>query len=193
MKSKERDSKGMKKEFWTAEKLLGLSAIIISLSTLFVMAYQTNLVRKQQYMSVYPHLDLTNFNSGSLNYKYVLTNEGVGPAFVKEIHVKEKNGQAHESLVAYVEGALSEEDSIAIHYSDLYAGRLIPAGEEIILFGLSDNSYLNSYNLPPNTVEGAETLRSLLNDESIMIEIVYESIYGERWSINNHSYSPTKH
>ena len=183
----------MKKEFWTAEKLLGLSAMIISLSTLFVFVYQTNLIRKQQYMSVYPHLGLTNFNSGSLNYKYVLENEGVGPAFLKEIHIKEKNGQTHESLVAYVEGALPVEDSIAIHYSDLYAGRLIPAGEEIILFGLSDNGYLKSYNLPPNTVEGAETLRSILNDESLTIEIVYESIYGERWSINSHSYSPIKH
>ena len=183
----------MQNKFWTGDKLLGVSAIIISLSTLFVFVYQTNLIRKQQYMSVYPHLNLTNYNSGSLNYKYILKNEGVGPAFIKEIHVKEKNGQVHESLLAYVDSKIADEDSVSIHYSDIYVGRLLSAGDEVILFGLSDNGYLKSYNLPENTVDGANLLREVLNHDSLDVEIVYESIYGERWSIDSHSYSPVKH
>lgn len=180
------------KKFWTAEKILGLSALFVSLCTLFVFIYQTNLIRKQQYMSVYPHLNLTNYHSESLNYKYVLINQGVGPAFIKSIHVKELNGKPYDSLLDYIEDKLEERDSIWFHYSDLYEGQLIPANKEIILFGLSDRGYTKAQNLPLNTIAGAKKLRQILNSDSLEIKITYESIYSESWSITSDSEMPVK-
>lgn len=181
------------KKFWNSEKLIGLSALFVSLLTLAVFAYQTTLIRKQQYMSVYPHLNLTNYNSWSLNYKYVLKNEGVGPAFIKAIRITESDGTAYDELLDYVEAKIVEQDSIWFHYSDIYEGKLVSADEEIILFGLSDLNYTNAQGLSANTIDGANKLRTVLNTDSVKIEVEYESIYGERWSVFNHTLSPVKH
>ncbi len=55
-----------------SDKILSLSAMFISICTLVVFLYQTNLIRKQQYMSVYPHLLLGNYGTWTPNYKFVL-------------------------------------------------------------------------------------------------------------------------
>ena len=60
----------MSKKRLSSEMLIGLTAMIISLSTLIVFVYQTNLIRKQQYMSVYPHLNMMHRNSGSADYMF---------------------------------------------------------------------------------------------------------------------------
>lgn len=172
--------------------IIGVTAMIISLSTLIVFIYQTNLIRKQQYMSVYPHLDLTNSNTGSLNYTFLLSNMGVGPAFIRDIDVKHKNGKTYRSLVHYVNSTVKEEDSLYFHYSDIYEGRLVQADEQIILFGLSDKKHLNSIGKPANTVNGALKLNAILNTDSLNIKITYESIYGERWYITEKALQPIK-
>lgn len=182
----------MNQRFWNGDKLIGISALIISLSTLGVFVYQTNLIRKQQYMAVYPHLNLTNYYSSSLNYKYVLENEGVGPAFLRSLRIKELNGTTYESLLEYLNHKIQDRDSIWIHYSDLYEGMLIQAEEEVVLFGLSDSEYQESKGRPENTVEGASKLWDFLNSDSLEVELMYESIYGEQWTITNHSNAPVK-
>ncbi len=175
----------MNPTFWTSEKLLSLSALLVSLLTLIVFMYQTDLIREQQYRSVYPHLNLANKASGSLDYQYVLINEGIGPAFIKSITVEKTNGDAFENLTDYLYNEISIEDSIWVYNSDLYPGKLVPAKEEVILFGLVDEETVKSFGRPPNTLEGANKLRSTLNSDSLSVEITYESIYGEQWSITN--------
>ncbi|MEM6723534.1 MAG: hypothetical protein AAF598_05810 [Bacteroidota bacterium] len=176
----------------TNEMLVGISAMIISLTSLFVFIYQTNLIRKEQYMSVYPHLNLTNAFTGSLNYKYVLQNEGVGPAFITKLHIEHRNGETYPDLLTYLEEVLQPEDSVAFHYSDLYVGQLVQANETINLFGLSGKSYTDAYGLPTNTVASANKLRDALNSDSLTIRLSYKSIYDEEWSITAESYVPQK-
>ena len=182
----------MENKFWTSEKLLSLSALFVSLLTLGVFVYQTNLIRKQQYMSVYPHLSISNSQSYSLNYEFVLRNEGVGPAFIKKIEVKGQDEKIYESLAEYLEDTLEEKDSIWVHNSDIFEGKLIQAGEKVVLFGLIDESFTNELGLPKNTIEGAKKLRQVLNNDDLEIKIEYESIYGERWSIFGDSQVPIK-
>lgn len=43
---------------WNLDKTLSLMAFLISLGTFFLLYYQTNLTRKQQYASVFPYLEL---------------------------------------------------------------------------------------------------------------------------------------
>lgn len=180
----------MKYKTWNSEKLLSLAALFVSLSTLIVFVYQTNLIYKQQNMSVYPHLGLFNSGSGSINYQYLLKNQGVGPALINSIEVTEKSGATYVSLVEYLEENLTEQDSIWLVNSDIYPGRLIPANAEITLFGLMGAEVTKRYDLPPNTLKGAKKLRELLNKEELIINITYSSIYDQSWSITNHTEVP---
>lgn len=175
-----------------SEFFIGVLAIIVSLFTLFVFSYQTSLIRKQQYMSVYPHLDLGNINTGSLEYRFVLRNDGIGPAFIRDIEIKEKNGREYGSLVEYVDAKRTPEDSIYYYYSDLFVGRLIRPDETIELFGLSDNDYTENHGAPVNTLQSADRLKSILNHDSLDVTITYESIYEESWSLKKGNPIPTK-
>lgn len=180
----------LNKPFWTSDRIVSMSAIFISLATLFVFVYQTNLIREQQHLSVYPHLSLGNYYSGSLQYKMVIANEGIGPAFVESIEVIDTLGNSYEGLSDYLYEYMGEDDSIFIYSSDLYEGRLIPAGEDIALFGLLDEEQLMQYNLPTNTIEGAEKLRKILNSENLKYKISYRSIYNDRWYITEETVTP---
>ena len=166
--------------------------MIISLSTLIVFVYQTNLIRKQQYMSVYPHLNLSNNNTGSLDYEYTLKNEGVGPAFITSIDVFDGGGKTYMNLVDYVRTKVLRSDSIYFHYFDIYVGKLISSGEEIALFGLLDDAHNDGNELKRNIVLGAHKLRTIINNDSLNVNITYKSIYGESWKITKNSMTPEK-
>lgn len=183
----------MKAKFWTSEKILSASALLVSISTFIVFVYQTNLIRKQQFMSVYPHLQLSNYGSGSLEYKYVLINKGVGPALVKSVKIISPSGKTYEDFIDYVANQINEKDSIWFSHSNIYQGRLIAVDEEIFLIQMTDNKYVKEYDLPINTLEKADRMRGILNHDSLKVEIQYESIYGERWTITNESAIPIKH
>lgn len=182
----------MENKFWNSEKLLSLSALLVSLLTLAVFIYQTNLIRKEQYMKVYPHLSLFNYGSNTLFYKYVLVNQGIGPALIKSVKVNTLDGENYKSLTGYLEDKLSEKDSIWLYDSDLVPGQLIPAEQTINLIGLFDDERIQSMELSPNTLKGSRKLRRIINSDSLKIEIEYESIYGERWVIRNDENMPIK-
>lgn len=188
----------MAKPFWNSEKILSASALLISLTTLIVFIYQTKLIRKQQYMSVYPYLDLQNGGGGTLQYIFQLSNEGIGPAIVQDIEIKAPNGKEYTDFIDYVDDVVEEKDSIWYLYSSVKPGRLIPAEEKIPLIQLVTKELLKNqgyyeYYDTPNTLEGSVKLYQILNHDSLQVKIVYQSIYGEEWSITNKSNSPTKH
>lgn len=177
-------------KFWTSDRIVSTSAILISLLTLVVFIYQTNLIRKQQFRSVYPHLMIGNGGTGTLDYIYVLSNEGIGPALLSSIEVEGPDGQKFSSLYDYLDTQLTEEDSIWIHNTDIYPGMLIPAGEQLILFGLWNEKQSQSLGLPPNTLKGSHKLWAALNHDDLNIKISYKSIYEESWYITNNSVAP---
>ena len=174
----------MRLSFWNSEKLLSLSALLVSLLTLIVFVYQTNLIRKQQYRSVFPYLILSNEASGSLDYKYLMINQGIGPAMIQSIEVIDSTGTSYESILDYVNTQISDKDSIFFYNSDIYAGRLIPAGDQIPLFGMVDETQLRKYGVK-NTVKGTNRLRTILNSDDLIIKITYASIYDERWLLES--------
>lgn len=165
--------------------------MFISLLTLIVFIYQTNLIRQQQFMSVYPHLMMGNFGSNSVAYQYVLSNEGIGPAIITNISIKDKD-HIYSDLTTYVNSQLTESDSVWYYNTDLNVGQLIPAGTQITLFGLQNVEQTNKLNLPANTIKAAIKMREVLNKEDLLISIEYKSIYEEKWSINNLETSPQK-
>jgi len=188
----------MKAKFWTSEKLLSLTALLVSLITLIVFVYQTKLIRQQQYASVYPYLALGNEYSGTFKYKYILVNEGIGPAIIDEIKVYTNETEVYGDVIDYVDAAMMEEDSIWYVHSNLNVGKLVPAEKKIFLIQVVGADLLkelgieNVEDLPTNTLNGAKALHQVLNNDSLTIEITYSSIYGETWVLRNGGNPPQK-
>jgi len=188
----------MKKAFWTSEKLLSISAIVVSLMTLIVFSYQTSLMQKQQYMSVYPYLDTSNRYSGTLKYNYTLSNNGIGPAFIESVTVTDSMQQTYDGIADYIVSQGIDQDSIWFFNSDLNPGQLIPANEKIPLIQIVNEDMLTEFgitnfeDLPMNTTDDAGALHQIINSDNLIVEIVYSSVYGERWKIDNTSSAPLK-
>ena len=82
----------MKKNF-NADRIIGLSAMLISLMTLIIFLYQTNLIKKQSVLSVRPRLTFSknidktvtvkdSTNSTTISIRLTLRNNGLGPAII---------------------------------------------------------------------------------------------------------------
>lgn len=170
-----------KKKFWTSNKILSLSAIFMSACTLIVLIYQTNLMRKQQYMSEFPYLELGNYGGGTPNFRFSLTNNGVGPALIKSVKIQNKGKVYEEDLEAYLSRTIQPKDSLYFYYSNLGKGQLIPPNHTVDLISL--------YN---GTSNDAHKLAQFIHDEEVDLEIEYASIYGERWVFSNHRPIPKK-
>ncbi len=167
--------------FWSTEKIVSSCAILISLMTLVVLVYQTNIMRSQQRMSVLPYLSIGNQYTGTPNFKFILTNNGIGPAFIESIVIHHKGKQYPTDLPNFYDENIPEMDSIHnIFHSNIFPGQLIPAGSVIEIFHID------------NSMEDAEKLYSLLNRHDILMEIIYSSTYGEKWLITNEGGIPDK-
>jgi hypothetical protein len=170
------------KKFWNTEKIVSLSAVLISIATLIVLIYQTNLMSKQQRLSVLPYLTMGNMGAYTPNFKYVIFNNGIGPAFVEKIEVKYKGKTYPYDLYVFLaEHAEGFSEINNFFYSNLAAGTLIPAQTNV------------EHLLIENSAEDGEKLHAMLSklfEEGLSFEITYRSIYDERWVIKNGQVAP---
>ena len=167
---------------WNSDKLLSISAIVLSLGTLVVFIYQTNLIRKHQYASVMPYLELGMAESGSPNAYYELENKGVGPALITDVKIHFKDQVFNESPVSFLKSNFrSMLDSIGptLTYSAIHPGMLVPANSSVILFQ-SENSMVT-----------ADTIYQIFA-EQVEIEITYQSIFEETWRVRAKHLTPLK-
>lgn len=171
----------MKNKFWSSEKLLSATALFVSACTFIVFLYQTNLIRKQQYMSVFPYVTMGNYGVDTKNYKYVISNDGIGPALIKNVKIIDGQGKKYKDIEDYIDDNIAETDTVGYYYSNVRKGRLIPENESIEVIAINDGKF-----------ESADFIYSLLNTKDVLIEIEYESIYGETWVITNSSDYPVK-
>ena len=157
---------------WSSDRWLSVVAIIASLGTLFTIVYQTNLIRKQQYASVLPYLEMWNSNPGADTYYYLLMNNGIGPAFIREVRVHYKDSIYISDPAGFASQVIKTEDStLNFRYSNIKTGRVVPAGQKIELISVVKDS------------TNASIIRKWFSsDDSVNVEIIYESVYGERWS-----------
>jgi len=172
-----------KKAFWNSEKLLSISAIIVSIGTFLIFAYQTNLIRKQQYMSVLPYLQFANYHNYSLKYKFILTNKGIGPAIVTSTKISINGKVENKDLATYLgENIVVTKDSINFITSSVYKGMIIAQNETIELVKLGAG----------NKISSSIKLFNMIHNDSLDFIIEYESIYGEKWRISIKDYIPDK-
>lgn len=157
--------------------LMSFAAIFLSAGTLFILIYQSNLISKQfelqqrqQFASAMPYLLLGLSNDGS-NIKFVLANQGLGPAFVEVVRVHYKDTIFENSDLAsahYHLGKMDKNINELYSYSNIFPGLLVSPQEKI--------EHLN--------LELSEDIKyDLLTNGDAELEIEYRSIYHERWRI----------
>lgn len=155
--------------FWDTDRLLGISALIISMGSLFIILYQTSLIRREQYASVMPYLELSGSTKNPKHLAFELANTGLGPAMIKEVYVRYK-GEKHEGGIReFYEDFFSPAGWFSAN--NINPGQLLPANSNIILLETGDEA---SY-------ERIAKMSKAFESGEAVLEIVYASIYGEKW------------
>lgn len=166
----------------TADRVINLSAIVISLGTLSVIFYQTNLMRKEQEAVVMPYLSIAysqGVRAGQEYQQIHVTTQGLGPAKVESIRVI-NNGQVLEG--GPYKYFRDNTDTLNVLHGDIVtAGRLIAANDRVIMLSLDNEKYKNDI---IETFKFSEVLQSFTpgdHEPATVLEIVYSSVYGTKW------------
>jgi hypothetical protein len=167
-------------KFWDADKFLSISAMLISVGTFATFIYQTNLIQKQQYASVLPYLEIWNSGATSDTYKFYLVNNGIGPAFIQDIKIHYKGKVYNNDPAGFYGEVIFPSDTLSFISSNVFIGQVIPAGERVEMIVVNDSE------------ESAKKLRKLFGDQTAKLEIVYASVYEERWRIFGMGGAPVK-
>lgn len=148
-------------------------AILASLGTLFIVAYQTHLIREQQYASTLPYLTIWQ-QKNSDTYRLLLINDGIGPAFLERISV-EHEGIDHEmDPYDFFVFKIKKEDSTItnVRYSNLRVGRVVPAGETIEVLAVLGSK------------TNADKIEQWFGEGNAALKITYRSVYDQQWKVS---------
>ena len=166
------------KKFWNADKIVSISAMVVSVGSLFVIVYQTSLIRREQHASVMPYLELAESTKHPKHLAFKLSNTGLGPAMIKEVHVRYKEEVYEGGYQSFYYQFFSPT---GWHTANpIRPGQLIPANTEITLLETGDEA---SY-------ERIAKLDSAFYSGEAILEIVYASIYGETWILRSNEFIP---
>jgi len=114
-----------------------------------------------------------------------VTNSGLGPAIVKSVRVTDSLGTVEGGVIPYIEKRLGprrkdfEDSSMDL----LIPGRLISDEQKLRVFKHSHQGPLGDYL--------GDTFRFAFSGAGhAVIEIEYESVYGDRWRVRSDEYTP---
>jgi len=162
----------------------------ISVMTLVIFIYQTNLMSKQNYISILPYLQVsTSNNLEEQSYSLNLVNHGVGPAIIESVTMifdgqRQNLVEFDNKIYSYFISKKPLMDSISyFSNSTLNKGIAIPANSVYNVFEVKNSK--KDYNLLLSSL-------AQLQKEGLRFEIVYRSIQNERWMIHNDSNGPIK-
>jgi len=186
---------------WDADRIVSISAMLVGVGSLFIVLYQTSLMREQAKASVLPYLMIA-YNSSEAGSYIALRNVGLGPARIERISVRHDGRVSDGDPFAYY-AALSDAKFPAdkVYRDRVLPGMLIPSGLTLQMLGSVNPRQMNSELLrtfafvavqdpvPPDgstadppAVDGAAGKGSA---EKAVLEIDYASVYGERWRIRS--------
>ena len=178
---KETEEKSSNKINWSAEKIMSLSALFVSAISLFALFYQLNLareenelMRKEQKASVLPHLSQW-YSTLDNTFKVVFGNRGVGPAFVKKVEFVLNDSLTFDNtddLIKHFFKHMKEVEDPNYTSSTFTEGRVIPAGDTVVVISIRDQ-------------KSKQQFIQFLDKNTLEFNIIYEDVYGTRWSLNN--------
>lgn len=183
----------MKIKFPKTDRILGVSAMVISILTLIIFIYQTEIINEQSKLSVKPHLSFHLNQTGNdslITFTQTLTNKGLGPAIIKEAHIIFKENEFPLYVDLFLSNTYPNLDNYAslISSTGLINYTIISPNETVVLYSLqvpvqSLSEFLNYLEINENDVNGTPNWN---------FEIGYTSMYeDELWSIDDKTNVPT--
>lgn len=173
-------------KFWNSDKLFGLSAMLVSLVTLIIFVKQTTIMDRQSRLSALPYLMIEqSIDTENQRIKFTLVNHGVGPAIVESRKITYEGRDYNQDFYLFLTKSVPELDSIEpYNWSSVYRGQAIPSNGRLTMIAIGNNKDEFS------AFDGF--LKKLQANQSFDYEILYSSIYGEKWKISNKSEIPEK-
>ncbi|HHH50098.1 MAG TPA: hypothetical protein ENK52_03875 [Saprospiraceae bacterium] len=155
----------------SSDKLLAISAIIVSISALFVSAYQVKVLSMQKDAAVWPYIRI-EVSWGPEYYTIKISNQGIGPGIIKNISfdLKDTSFTRIDYLANYCLSQL--EDSIVSKTSYSYSniesnGTALIAGESVKILNFKGDM---------------RKIQNALRDLGEMnLSIEYCSVYNKCW------------
>ena len=157
-----------------ADKLLAISAFIVSICALVVSIYQTQILSQEKDASVWPYLRVEQ-SWGSNYYILSVNNKGVGPAIIQNMYYQYEDStfQYINNLAEYIiRQEYSTDMSISYDYTNIEPkGTAMIAGESKDILRFRDTPGINE--------------RMLKYLQKVDIFLDYSSIYNNCWRNDN--------
>ena len=166
------------------DRLIGLSAMIISLLTLIIFIYQTHLIRQQARLSVEPRLQ---FSTDKLNnypfktFRQILINKGLGPAIIYDPKIIYQNKNYDLDFAKFTKDKFPESYVLCytIQTYRLGEGHYMLPKDTVVLF-----RYTVQLERDPECSENLN-FDTKTEDPRWDIELTYSSIYKDvKWRLN---------
>jgi hypothetical protein len=179
----------------STDRIVSLSAMVVGIASLFIITYQTYLMREAQAASVLPYL-MVGFDSNSQGAFVMLKNQGVGPAIIEDVKVHYEGRVVNADPFDFYVGIRPDVNAGAIDVAKIQPGRLISDGESLRMIGVDPEvagKELHGFILDDllKLFDIAEVPKAWLvprgavGTRKAVIEITYKSIYGDRWRIRS--------
>jgi hypothetical protein len=155
------------------ERFLSLAVGVAVIGAMLVSLYQARLAREQLRASAWPYLTQGNdWSTG--DYRWVVTNQGVGPAKIRSVRVM-ADGHPVPTWNAAVRALTGMGDS-ALTYSSFGRGAVLPAGAARTLLTLPKGARAQAFWTAAQT-----RLRTVT---------CYCSVYDECWNADSDQSEP---
>jgi len=145
--------------------IIGLTAIIINLITVFVYMRQTNLMQQQQHAAVWPYIEWKTTYNQNIGFKLMISNNGIGPALITNMRIK-LNDEVQPNLDSLFSELIGTKKFP--HLATNIQKKVLPANASINLIETTDPKW-------------SELLFIACQKNNLEIEICYESIYKDKW------------
>jgi hypothetical protein len=155
----------------SSDTIIGIAATVIALASLWLSASEGYQTRLHDHLSVKPYLTvLNNLVEKEPEFGVLVTNKGIGPAFVRELRIfvdgkpvapDQYDGWGNARMQLGI-------NELPVHCSGL-SESAISAGETIPLLAIKKEDQTNERDTQLQKAVGR-----------LKIVIVYESIYGEK-------------
>ncbi|MEM9000633.1 MAG: hypothetical protein AAGB24_10255 [Bacteroidota bacterium] len=173
------------------DRILGISAMVISVLTLVIFIYQTNIMRIQSKLSVKPRLSFStsSYSTDSLvRIEGLVYNKGLGPAIVDSIYIAYRNHRYEMDMDEFIKNEMPilEKYGELIRNSTLGPGNTFLPGEEITIY---------SYQFHPENFDSILRYLDIRSTENLpfQFKVIYTSIYeDEHWLVSSESDDPEK-
>jgi hypothetical protein len=122
-----------------ADRVVALSAMLVGLGSLFIILYQTALLREQQKASALPYLMMGLRANGDRTFLFV-RNTGVGPALIEDVVLHYEGREIRQDPYDFfleVRPDSAKDDGLSV--DRLMPGRLVSSGEGIDMLGSETN------------------------------------------------------